>query len=140
MISHQRFGKKNRGDIQEGTYIYMTCNLYRKQSYSLLYKITAGACLCVDVCILLDIFHSDYLKACALVRKGRAKEACDNAHDSLCYITLQRGVRMFPVTGVVAYLGNNREYVTYNAHRITLPACVHQVRHCMLLGDIHPHK
>lgn len=83
-------------------------------------------------------FRSDYLKACALVRKGRAKEACDNAHDCLCYITLQRGVRMFPVTGVVAYLGNDRECVRYNAHRITLPACVHQLRHCGLLGNILP--
>lgn len=60
MISHQGFGKKNRGDIQEGTYIYMTCNLYRKQSYSLLYKNTAGACLCVDVCILLDFLLDFY--------------------------------------------------------------------------------
>lgn len=94
----------------------------------------------MDICLLFDIFGSDYLKACALVRKGRAKEACDNAHDRLCYVTLQRGVRVFPVAGVVAYLGNDREYVMYNAHRITLPACVHQVRRCMLLGNIHSHK
>lgn len=49
-----------------------------------------------------------------MVRKGGAKEAGDNAHDRLGYISLQRGVRMFPVTGVVAYLGNDREYVTTN--------------------------
>lgn len=95
----------------------------------------------VDICVLNLIFLSaDYLEACALVRKGRAKETCDNAHDRLCYITLQRGVRMFPVTGVVAYLGNNREYVMYNAHRITLPARVHRVSYCMMLCHIHPHK
>lgn len=74
---------------------------------------------------------ADYLEACALVRKGRAKETCDDAHDRLCYITLQRGVRMFPVTGVVAYLGNDRKCVMYNAHRITLPPRVRQVRHRM---------
>lgn len=89
----------------------MACNLYRKQSYSLLYKNTVCVCLCVcvDICISNATFHRvDYLKACALVRKGRAEETCDNAHDCLSYITLQRGVRMFPVTGVVAYLGNDR--------------------------------
>lgn len=37
--------------MQEGTYIYMMCNLYRKQSYSLLYQNTARVCLRVDVCI-----------------------------------------------------------------------------------------
>lgn len=79
---------------------------------------------------------ADYLEACALVRKGRAKETCDDAHDRFCYITLQRGVRMFPVTGVVAYLGNDREYVMYNAHRITLPPRVHQVRHRMPLCTV----
>lgn len=73
-----------------------------------------------------------------MVGKGRAKETCDDAHDRLCYITLQRGVRMFPVTGVVAYLGNDREYVMYNAHRITLPPRVHQVRHHMPLCHISP--
>lgn len=59
----------------------------------------------VDVCILFDMFRSDYLQAGALVRKGRAKEACDDAHDRLGYVALQRGVRMFPIAGVVAYLG-----------------------------------
>lgn len=120
----------------------MMCNLYRKQSYSLLLKKnTVRVSVRVAICVLNLIFLSaDYLEACALVRKGRAKETCDNAHDRLCYITLQRGVRMFPVTGVVAYLGNNREYVMYKAQRITLPARVHWVRYCMMLCHIHPHK
>lgn len=68
-------------------------------------------CVCVSVYICISnakFYCVDYLKACALVRKGRAEETCDNAHDRLSYITLQRGVRMFPVTGVVAYLGNDR--------------------------------
>lgn len=70
-----------------------------------------------------------YLQAGALVRKGRTEEACDNAHDCLCYITLQRGVCMLPVTGVVAHLGTDREDIRMMRSRsITLPACGPQVR------------
>lgn len=51
--------------------------------------------------------RADYLQACALVRERRAKEACDDAHDGLRYITLQHGICMLPVTGVVAHLGKD---------------------------------
>lgn len=56
---------------------------------------------------------TDYLQACALVRERRAKEACDDAHDRLSYITLQHGIRMLPVTGVVAHLGKDRKILTW---------------------------
>lgn len=112
----------------------MMGNLNREQSYSLLHKST---CVCVCGCLHLSDFisGSDYLKAGTLVREGRAEEACDDAHDRLRYITLQRGVRMFPVTGVVADLG--RENLIHQAHPATLPACVHQPRHCTPLGNTH---
>lgn len=50
-----------------------------------------------------------YLQACALVRKRRAEETCDNAHDCLGYITLQHGICMLPVTCVVAHLRKDRD-------------------------------
>lgn len=65
----------------------------------------------------------DYLKACALVRKGRAEETCDDAHDCVGYITLQRGVRMLPVTGIVAHLSKDGEYISIaHSHWIALPS------------------
>lgn len=50
-----------------------------------------------------------YLQACALVRKRRAEETCDNAHDCFGYITLQHGICMLPVTCVVAHLRKDRD-------------------------------
>lgn len=55
-----------------------------------------------------DDNHPAYLETGALVRERRAKEARDNAHDSLGYITLQDGICMLPVAGVVAHLGKDR--------------------------------
>lgn len=70
-----------------------------------------------------------YLQAGALVRERRAEEACDNAHDCLSYITLQRGVCMLPVAGVVAHLGTDRGDISMMRSRsIRLPACGQQVR------------
>lgn len=51
----------------------------------------------------------DYLQTGALVRERRAEETCDNAHDRLRYITLQHGICMLPVTGVVAHLEKDRK-------------------------------
>lgn len=50
----------------------------------------------------------DYLQACALIRKRRAEETRDDAHDCLRYITLQHGICVLPVTGVVAHLDINK--------------------------------
>lgn len=86
--------------------------------------------------ILNAIRHNpDYLQACALVRERRAKETCDNAHDCLSYITLQCGIRMLPVAGVVAHLDKDRKDISMtHSHWITHPACERQVTyvHCML--------
>lgn len=73
-----------------------------------------------------------YLKACALVRKRRAEETCDNAHDCFGYITLQHGVRVLPVTGVVAHLSKDRRDVSMtHGHWIGLPACGRRVTCCV---------
>lgn len=76
---------------------------------------------CISIATL---YHPHYLQAGALVWERRAKEACDNAHDRLSYITLQRGVCMLPITGVVAHLGRDRGNISMVYGRwITLPAC-----------------
>jgi len=82
-----------------------------------------------------------YLQACALVRERRAEETCDNAHDCLSYITLQHGVCMLPVTGVVAYLSRDREDNNMkHSHWITLPGCNRLVHALMLKGSRTHHK
>lgn len=87
---------------------------------------------CLYVCISNVILHNlHYLQACALVRERRAKETCDNAHDCLRYITLQHGICMLPVTGVVAHLGKDRKDISMtHSHWITLPA------HGWVMGNI----
>lgn len=91
-----------------------------------------GYC-CLLYVIQVLYFLVSYLQACALVRERRAKETCDNAHDGLSYITLQRSICMFPVTGVVAHLDKNRKHISMtHSHWITLPACGRQVKHLML--------
>lgn len=98
------------------TYIWRA--IYAERSNIAYFIVNICLCVCVCVCvhdirILNAIFHGpDYLQACALVRERRAKETCDNAHDCLCYITLQRDVRMLPVTCVVAHLGKDREHIS----------------------------
>lgn len=71
-----------------------------------------GAALFIDTAMLILVLSNSsphYLQACTLVRERRAEETCDNAHDGLGYVTLQHGIRMFPVAGGVAHLKQGRQ-------------------------------
>lgn len=67
----------------------------------------------------------DYLQARALVGERGAKETRDDAHDRLGDVTLQDGIRVLPVAGVVAHLGKGQKRYEHvmQSHWITLPTC-----------------
>lgn len=156
VIITQGLGNKMKGIITV-TYIHMACHLSRGKNHVFIYTCRWTGFLSVkqlnpSICMIYrlqttkktansnSVLHSSpYLQACALVRERRAKETCDNAHDCLGYITLQRGICMLPVTGVVAHLGKDRKDISMtHSHWVTLPACGQQVKHCMLSCHNHP--
>lgn len=125
---HPGVGNQNVGEIHHYLHTYVEPSKQRKESRFIAY-IHKEREMCYAWCVVLE----EYLETCALVGERRAKETCDNAHDCLGYITLQRGIRMLPVAGVVAHLDEGREDINVtHSHWITLPACGRQRRHCML--------